>query len=247
VGDQFSKLQPPQFELQGIDRKADKLKPDSAIYKAIQAVAVVFGVEQFDVYQARRGLLFLETTEPLSVCVGPDVVRRFNIREQRFLYGRAALGLADKSALLRKLSSGELADVLGNSVRIHRPGFDGLGRRNEEQSRQLRRAYSRRALKLLEEPADAVAGGDAGKINVEGLVQALLFSADRAGLVVAADVNAGLGFMLREEATTNQPRPESAEAIAAAVAQRADLRELMDFALSEDFFRLRQRVGLTLG
>ena len=85
----------------------------------------------------------LETTEPLSIIVGPDVVRRFNIREQRFLYGRAAMALFDKSAILRKLAPAELADVLGNSVRIHQPNFDGLGRRNEEQGKQLRRAYSR--------------------------------------------------------------------------------------------------------
>lgn len=246
VGDQFVKLYPPQFELQGIDRKADRQKNDSAVYKAMQTVTTLFGVEDFEVYQAKRGLLFLETTEPLSACIGPDVVRRLNIREQRFLYGRAALGLFDKAAIVRKLAPGELADVLGNAVRIHQPNFDGLGRRNEEQTRQLRRAFSRKALKALEEPADAVASG-AKPGGIEGLTQSLMFSLDRAGLVVAADLSAALGLMLREEATGAQPRPETAEGVAAGVAARPDIRELMTFALSDDFFRLRQRVGLTLG
>lgn len=245
VGDQFVKLQPPQFELQGIDKKADRLKNDHAVYKAIQAVTGLFGVEAFDAYQAKRGLVYLETTEPLSVCVGPDVVRRFNIREQRFLYGRAALGLVDKTAILRRYSPGELADVLGNSVRIHLPDWDGLGRRNEEHSKQLRKAYSRKALKLLEEPAHAVAS--APKVPLDALVQGLMFSADRAGLLVAADVNAALGLIVREEAVQGQPRPESAEAVAAIVQQRPDLKELIAFAVSDDFFRLRQRLGLALG
>jgi hypothetical protein len=245
VGDQFAKLYPPQFEQAGIDKKADRLKNDHAVYKAIQAVTSLFGVEAFDAYQARRGLVYLETTEPLSVCVGPDVVRRFNIREQRFQYGRAALGLYDKAALLRRLSPGELADVLGNSVRIHCPDWEGLGRRNDEQSKQLRKAYSRKALKLLEEPAHAVA--QAPRPQLETVVQGLMFSMDRAGLLVAADPNAALGFIVREEAQPAQPRPESADAIASIVQARPDLRELIAFAVSDDFFRLRQRLGISLG
>ncbi len=39
MGDQLSKLYPPQFEMLGVDKKADKLKPDSAVFKAIRTVA----------------------------------------------------------------------------------------------------------------------------------------------------------------------------------------------------------------
>lgn len=245
VGDQFVKLYPPQLEPAGIDKKADRLKSDHAVYKAIQAVTSLFGVDEFDAYQAKRGLVYLETTEPLSVCVGPDVVRRFNIREQRFLYGRAALGLFDKAAILRRLSPGELADVLGSSVRIHLPDWEGLGRRNDDHSKQLRKAYSRRAIKLLEEPANAVAG--AARPQLEAVAQGLLFSMDRAGLLVAADLNAALGLIVREEAQQGQPKPDHAEAVASIVQQRPDLRELIAFAVSDDFFRLRQRLGISLG
>ncbi len=245
VGDQFVKLYPPQFELLGIDRKADKLKNDHAVFKALQTVTSLFGVEEFEVYQAKRGLIFLETTEPLAVCLGPDVVRRFNIREQRFLYGRAAMGLSDKTAILRKLAPGELADVLGSSVRIHQPTFEGMGRKNEEQSKQLRRAYSRKSLRVLEEPALAVLNQP--KAQIETMVQALMFAADRAGLVVSADPTAGLNLILKEEMPSNQPKPESAEAISHAIHARTDLKELMTFAITDDFFRLRQRVGVSLG
>ncbi len=245
VGDQFAKLHPPQFEALGIDRKVDRLKNDHAVFKALQTVTALFGVEEFEVYQAKRGLVFLETSEPLGVCLGPDVVRRFNIREQRFLYGRAAMGLSDKAAILRKLAPAELAEMLGNSVRIHQPTFDGLGRRSDEQSKQLRRAYSRKALRALEEPAQAAVS--LTKIVIEPIVQALMFAADRAGLVVSADPTAGLNLILKEELPGNQAKPETAEAIAAAVQSRADLKELMTFAITDDFFRLRQRVGVSLG
>lgn len=244
IGDQLVKVYPPQFEAAGVDRRGDRLKSEHAIFKAVQVVATAFGVAGFDVYQAKRGLVTLETSEPLSVLVGPEVVRRFNIREQRFFYGRAALGLADKAAVLRRLSTGELGDLLGNAVRIHVPDWVGLGRRNDEQSKQLRKAFSRKAIKLLEEPARAVASGAAP--DVEAFARGLAWSQLRAGLLAAADVAGALSLAAREEGAS-QPRTDTAEAMSEAVLQRPDLRELVGFAVSDDFFRLRQRLGLSLG
>jgi cellulose synthase operon protein C len=245
IGDQFVKLNPPNLENQGIDRRADRLKADHAVVKALSSVLQLFGGAEFEPYQARKGLVYLETGEPLAVLVGPDVVRRFNIREQRFLFGRASLGLVDKAALVRKLSMSEFADVLGNSVRIHQPTWEGLGRKNEEQAKALRKAYSRRALKMLEEPASAMAVLET--VAIESFVQGLLFSFDRAGLLVCADVAAGLSLVLKEESGPTTLNAESTDVITQAIGQRPDLRELIGFALSDDFFRLRQRVGVSLG
>ncbi|MCI0673995.1 MAG: Adventurous gliding motility protein K, partial [Myxococcaceae bacterium] len=145
VGDQLSRLYPPTLETAGVDRRADRLKPEHPVHKAIRGVADLLAVDDFDVYQSRRGVVFLETTEPLSICVGQDVVRKFNAREQRFLIGRVVLGLLDRTAVLSKLSVNETADLLGAAVRIHHPDFAGLGRKNEELTKQLRRAASRKS------------------------------------------------------------------------------------------------------
>jgi len=244
IGDQLGKMHPPQFEMLGVDRKADRLKPDSAVFKAIRSVAQVFGVEEFEVYQARRGLMTLETTEPLSVCVGQDVVRKFNAREQKFLIGRAVMGLLNKTAVLSKLSQGETADLLGNSIRIFAPQFSALGKRNEEMVKQLRKAYSRKALKMLEPPALAL--GDSTKVDTHTLVEGLSLSADRAGMLVCGDVAVGLGVVLREDPSMANSKVDAADPTFAAVKQREDLRDLLVFSLSDEFFRLRQRLGLAL-
>ena len=245
IGDQFARLAPPNLEQQGIDRRADRLKGDHAFVKALAAVVQLFGEAEFEAYQARRGMVTLETGEPLAVLVGPDTVRRFNVREQRFLLGRASLGLVDRAAIARKLSTGEFADVLGNSVRIHQPTWLGLGRRNDEQAKNLRKAYSRKTLKQLEEPAAAMA--TAGQVAIEPFLQGLQYSMDRAGLLVCADVLAGLGLVFREESPPNTPKAESFEVVEKLLALRPDVRELMAFSLSDDFFRLRQRLGVSLG
>jgi tetratricopeptide (TPR) repeat protein len=244
IGDQLVKVFPPDFEHLGIDKKADRLKPDHAVHKAVRAVANVFGVQELEVFQARRGLVFLETTEPISVCVGQDTVRRFNAREQKFLLGRAGLILFDKAAVLRKVSSGEAADLVGNSVRIHLSDWNGLGRKNEDHSKLLRKAYSRKAIKLLEEPAEGVT--QMVGLNLDVVIESLNQSFDRAGLLLAGDVAAGLSMMLKDD---NSPatKVDTAESVSSAVTARKDVRELLMFAVSDDFFRLRARLGLSLG
>src|SRR5439155_1508613 len=158
------------------------------------------------------------------------------------IIGRAVLGLVNKTAVMSKLSGGETGDVLGGSIRIHAPGFNGLGRKNDELVKSLKRAYSRKALKQLEGPAAALAG--AAKIDLDDIVQGMRFSADRAGLLMCGDPSVGLGVVLRED--SNFSRVETTEPVLQALRSREDLRNLMTFGLSDDFFRLRTRIGLAI-
>lgn len=244
IGDQLTKIVPPQLDQLGVDRKADRLKADHAVHKAIRAVAQVFAVEEFDVYQAKRGSVLLEATDPLAVCVGQDVVRKYNAREQKFLIGRAVFGLFNKAAVLRRLDAAELANLFGNAIRIHQGAWTGLGSRSEEATKQLRKACSRKALKALEGPAAAAA--KAPPLDVEGFAAGMALSANRAGLLVCGDVAAGLSALLREDPSLSGVRPEGVEPVLLAVRQRADLRDLINYALSEDFFRLRQKLGMAV-
>ena len=159
VGNQLSKLYPPDFEMLGVDPRMDRLRPDHPVSRAIRLVAESFGVDHFDVYQARRGLMVAETGEPPSICVGQDVVRRFNSREQKFLIGRAVFALLERTALAGKLPEPELANLLGDCIRVVVPEFDALGHRDEARIRTLRKLLSRKVLRALEEPARGIARG----------------------------------------------------------------------------------------
>jgi hypothetical protein len=152
------------------------------------------------------------------------------------------LGLVNRTAVLPKLSAGETADLLGSSIRIHAPGFNGLGKRNDELAKQLRRAYSRKALKALEGPASALGG--LPTVEMEDVLAGLRFSADRAGLLMCGDPAVGLGVVLRED--TNLSRVEGMDPVLTALRQKEELRALVAFALSDDYFRLRQRCGLAI-
>ncbi len=71
-------------------------------------------------------------------------------------------------------------------------------------------------------------------------------AADRAGLLVCGDVAAGMTMLLRDEPNFSAIRSENTDIALEALRRRVDVRELFAFALSDDFFRLRQKIGLSV-
>ena len=246
VGDQVARLYPPDFEALGVDPRADRLRSDHPVVRAIRLVAEGFGVDHFDVYQARRGLMVAETSDPPSICVGQDVVRRFNSREQKFLIGRAVFAMsfsAPRSPGNFPNRSWRICSETASGWCV--PDFEGLGRRDEERIRTLRKMFSRKTFRALENPAWEVAHGrvpDLGRT-----LQGLFASGNRAGLLVCGDPAVALTMVLREDpAFVSSKAPEAPESIVRAMRERADLRALLTFSVSEEMFTLRDRVGPTL-
>ena len=97
----------------------------------------------------------LETTEPLAVCVGQDVVRTFNAREQKFLHRpRGAGPVQQDGGAPQAVAAARRRICSATRCASTCPHFDGAGpARTTSMSKQLRKAYSRKALKALEAPA----------------------------------------------------------------------------------------------
>jgi hypothetical protein len=124
--------------------------------------------------------------------------------------------ILQRSALAGKLPENELADLLGDCIRWSSRTFDGLGRRDEERIRTLRKMFSRKTLRALENPAWEVAHGrvpDLGKT-----LQGLFASGNRAGLLVCGDPAVALTMVLREDpAFVSSKAPEAPESVVRAV------------------------------
>jgi hypothetical protein len=66
-------------------------------------------------------------------------------------------------------------------------------------------------------------------------------------MLMCGDISVGLGLVLREDPTMGNSKVEvAADPLNQALKTRDDLRDLLAFSLSDDFFRLRQRLGLGL-
>jgi len=244
IGDQLYKLYDQGLEVLGVGR-SDKLKPDHALFKMFKAPCTTFGLDKYDVYLSKRGAqLSLVNTDPLSLVIGTDFVRRYNQREQRFMLARAAFHLRNRVALAHKLDSARLADLFGAAVRIVVPDFDRLGTPDAELSKKLKKAMSGKALKLLEVAARDLAA--AKTIDLKAWQQAISWSADRAGLLLSGDISTALQIMLREDPSITGVRLDSPEQIVAALRKRRDMFEVVAFILADDHLKLRSRLRLSL-
>src|SRR5258708_40092006 len=132
----------------GINPKTDRLKSSDSANQLISTCFADFGVTGFELYQAPKGIIRLDNTDPPSVLIGPEF-SKMDPRQQRFFIGRAAFVLAHRLVFLPRLSLEELMDLVGNSIRIPAPTDERLRRPHEEASKQLRKRYSPKALKDL--------------------------------------------------------------------------------------------------
>ena len=111
-----------------------------------------------------------------------------------------------------------------------------------ELTRQLKKAFSRKALKSLE--GAALAMTTANDIDVVQTLEWLSWSGNRAGLLMCGDVAAGLNMILRLDANQSSPKADPTEPIAPMIETRLDVRDALVFVLSDEFFKLRQKLGL---
>jgi tetratricopeptide (TPR) repeat protein len=244
VGDQLHKLYEPGPEAKGLGR-GDRLKPDHPLHRAARALCTSLGVEKLEIYQGKRGAsVQVENTDPLSLIVGPDFARRNSAREQRFLLGRACLHLRNKMPLALRLDPQVLAELLGGAIRIAVPEFALLGKPDPELTRRLRKAMSGRAVRALEALAPELSGQRT--LHLTAWLRGALASADRAGALLCGDAGIALQVLLRDEARAPL-KLDSPAAVADAVRGRREIAELLDFAVSDEYFRLRSKLRLAVG
>ncbi|MGC4113431.1 MAG: Adventurous gliding motility protein K [Myxococcales bacterium] len=243
IGDQLHKVFEPGLDDLGIG-KGDRLKADHPQFKLAKSLCTVFRVEKVEVYQAKVGAhITLENTDPLAMIVGVDVVRRYQAREQRFLFARAAYQLRNKMPIAYKLDTARLTDLLGNAVRVVAPNFNRLGKPDAEMTKRLKKAMSGKAIKALEGVVGELER--AKTLDVNAWLQASAWSADRAGLLLSGDIAATLLVRLKEDVATANQRMDTTEQLVATVRRRRDLYELLAFVTSDDFFKLRTRLRLS--
>ena len=242
IGDQLSKQYPADFNALRINRRNDRIKADRPILKTIEASAQALGVESFEAYQAPRGSVSVEITDPMSICISEEVESTLPAREQRFLIGRALFAVRNKTAIAHKLRSAELAELIAAAISIFAPNFQLLGPPREELAKQLARNCSRKARKALEAAVQGI--GAQFTVELDRWVEGLTCSADRAGLLLSGDIHGALNLVLNEEATSSFERTPL-EPIPA-LRRRPRLEQLVAFVLSDEHFRLREQLGIAV-
>jgi hypothetical protein len=150
--------------------------------------------------------------------------------------------LRSKTAAAHKLRKAELADLIGAAIRISAPDFRFLGQSTGELTQQLAKSFSRKARKGLENAVRELDTQAAPELD--RWLNGLNFSSDRAGLLVSGDLFGGLTLALRDDANTTVDRA-TMEPIAA-IRHRPRLQQLVSFALSDEYFQLREQARVAV-
>jgi cellulose synthase operon protein C len=225
--------------------RADRLKPDHPVRHLVDTLAASLGVTtELEVYQGKTSELAVLPTWPVSLVIGPNIIRRFQSREQRMLIGRLIARVRDGSAVASFVEPAWLCDFVGSAIRVVQPSARIVGKPNEDLEKKIGKALSRKARRSLEElvPTFTRPAPDGGLPWARGLS----YNADRAGLALAGDLASALTAAAAVDGAKELANGVTAESIVAAVRGHAGLGELCRFAVTDELGQLRSFLRLAV-
>ena len=229
VGAVLPKVVPGSVERHGLGR-GDRVKGD--VRQAAERFAKLFGAGEFELYQTARTPLdaWVENTDPPSLVLGAGIAAQ-GVGELLFTLGLllGRVRMRTQAAFFAKPI--EVANLAAEALRQVDPSFSRFGARNPELAQLVARAVGRSEKKALEPLVQKFSG----PVSFGQFTQAMAWTSHRFGLVTAGDPAAALRVLLRDEGRKDT-----------APSDRAELGELVAFAVSEDHLTLRARLRIAL-
>jgi hypothetical protein len=230
VADYLPQVFPDEVE-RGQAGSVVPLADDDPLAQRCGQLAQVLGVERFEACIGQNlsaAALALPGVTP-RLLVDDAFAARATPAEFRFGVGRALTGVLTRSLYLSVLPPRSVELLLAAVVELFEKGFGSyLSQRREVEdlAKALNRALPRRLRKTLEEPARAYAG--AQPVAAAAWYVASQRSAERAGLLLAGDVEAALSVLKGEKAS------------------RAVQADTLRFSVGPHLYEARRRLGLSI-
>lgn len=245
-GAELPRLFPGDFGRYELD-KADKHNNKSPLplRKLADELGDVLGAPPFDLWLTKKFELglFVENEKPPVLIVGASVGRRIQDKDQRFLLARQLERIKGGHHLLAQLNDRDLELLLWSVARFGNPTVSVPVDTNamDAMQRQIAKVLPSRSRKFLE---------DAGRLLAQGPVDvvrhrtAANHTANRAGLVLTNDIEVAV----RNIAKDFDVRPVFPDAAGAAetLGKVPAIRELLAYAVSEEYFKVRAKLGFSI-
>lgn len=252
LGDTLDKVFPAPLDKYGA-KKSAKLPDDSPA--PINALALevqqVLGLESFSIYVSPAAAEpQVMPTIPPALVVNADYFGRFNEREQRFLMARAVERMINRHGFLAHYPPEPVFRTLCLLAMAADPGVNftlpGVSPDEaEKQKKNLRKLISRKYKVNLERAAQRFTA-DLANLDPAVWKKAMDHTANRAGLLVCADWNAAVSAMLKTDPRFANQKSWDPKDLIPIWQQHPDVVELLTFAVSDSFYRLRHQVGLAI-
>ncbi len=250
IGAHLTKLYPADLSRHGVG-KGDRARPDDPLRSLSDGMVANLGELEYEIYRSTQPthLVAIENTAPPALVVGEGLVKRTQVKEQRFALGRALKRILDGSHLAVQIGADELARLIAAAVAPLHPNAPVATFPSEmapDLPKRLQKALPRRQRKALEELLKQRAPDLARVPDYAAYLRGVEHSANRAGLALSNDLANAIMHLSREIPELESKRFNSTEEIAGALARQPSLCELLRFAVSEEYFILRGRLKLSI-
>ncbi len=250
VGPHLSKIYPPNLERHGVG-KGDRARPDDPLRTLCDSMTTSLGEMQYEIYHSNQPthLVAIENGSPPVMIVGAGLVKRTVVKEQRFALGQSIKRIFDGSHLGRLLGPLELSKLIAATVLPYHPNSPVAtfpGEPPRDLAKKINKALPRKVRKAMEELMREKAPDVAKVPDYDVYLRGTDHSANRLGLCMCNDLPQALMHLTREVPELKEKRFNTTEEIVTALSRHASFCELLRFAVSEDYFRLRARMKFSI-
>lgn len=247
LGPELGKSFPGDLSPYDLNPRTDRHGPksDHPVRKLADELAEVLGAPPFDLWTSQKtGLgLFLENEKPPALVVGAQFGRRLQDADQRFLLGRELERVKGGHALVAKLAAREIEGLLWGVAGLANPQIQGpVDPAAAEQMQRLLKGVPSKTKKQLEEIGERLIRAP---IDVARHRAAMGHTANRAGLALTNDIAVAVRNIAKNYPNV-RPVFRDASGAEETVGQIAEVRELLAYAISEEYFAVRARLGFSI-
>ena len=212
-----------------LNSRGDRVRGDNPVRRVCAAIARALGLEEPTLYVAKRepGIVLPTATNPGGLLVGLEVPKRYQPRQQRFLYARALAHVRRATHPLAALPPDRVGRVVAELIRLVVPAASGdahLPPPDGALAKALEGSVPPEARARLADVAGQVLAQS--RQEWEQLSFAMRETAERTALVLCGDPGAAIAIVLAEG-------PGGLE--------RPEVARLARFAVSDVYLALRAR------
>lgn len=234
-----------RYELKGSADRHGAKSPMALRGLADELADALGGVPVFDMWVTRAFDLdvFVENERPLALVVGANVGRRIQEKDQRFLLGRALEQIKGGHHLLANVPLKDMQALVWAVAKNANPdGQAPVDPASMDAMQRLLRGLSGKVRRALDEVGGALF---TTHVDVERHRAAASHTANRAGLVMTNDVEVAVRNVAKDHPHV-RPVFRDAEGARDTVGRIAGVRELLNYAISEDYFAARAKLGFSI-
>ncbi|MEM1025434.1 MAG: hypothetical protein AAF627_10825 [Myxococcota bacterium] len=248
LSSELGKVFPGDLNKYGMNPRSDKhgSKSDLPMRRLGDEIGQVLDVPAFDLWVTQQSELdlFLENEKPAALIMGAQFGRRLQDADQRFQMARQLERLKGGHQLHDNLSSRELEALLwsvavlsGSSLR---PQIDAGTL--EAMQRRLSKGLSAAGRRQIQE---AGASLFARKTDLDRYRAAAIHTANRAGLIMSNDIETAVRAIAKRHPDVRPVFRDAGQA-AETIGSIPEVRELLAFAISEEYFAARARLRFSI-